>query len=86
MLWNLFLMSSLILAHGVRHPGYFIGNRFVLVPESVPEIVVPDLTGCDVSWTFHLSISHEERKWNLLEAGFCSFQSFIWIVMKNSIN
>ncbi|XP_068907749.1 large ribosomal subunit protein mL41 [Tenebrio molitor] len=28
---------------GVRDVGYYVGNKFVLVPEMVPELVVPDL-------------------------------------------
>jgi len=30
---------------GMRWPGYWIGRRFYFVPEMVPELVVPDLTG-----------------------------------------
>lgn len=31
---------------GVRETGYRINGRFFPVPEMVPELIVPDLTGC----------------------------------------
>lgn len=34
-------------SHGVRHPGYWIGNRFVCIPEMIPEIIVPNLEDCE---------------------------------------
>ncbi|XP_014272549.1 large ribosomal subunit protein mL41 [Halyomorpha halys] len=29
---------------GVREPGYKVGDKFVTIPERIPELVVPDLT------------------------------------------
>jgi hypothetical protein len=29
---------------GVRPVGYEVGDRFVKVPEMIPELIVPDLT------------------------------------------
>nr|CAI5856451.1 unnamed protein product [Callosobruchus analis] len=31
---------------GVRDVGYHNGEKFVLIPEMIPEIIVPDLTDC----------------------------------------
>lgn len=31
---------------GVRETGYSLNGRFVAVPEKIPELIVPDLTGC----------------------------------------
>lgn len=33
---------------GVRDVGYYMNGRFVEVPEMVPELIVPDLQGCDL--------------------------------------
>ncbi|XP_047535454.1 39S ribosomal protein L41, mitochondrial [Vanessa atalanta] len=33
---------------GVRDIGYVLNGRFVKVPEMIPELIVPDLTGCDL--------------------------------------
>jgi hypothetical protein len=33
---------------GVRPVGYYVGDAFVKVPEMIPELVVPDLTGFKV--------------------------------------
>jgi hypothetical protein len=33
---------------GVRPVGYEAGDRFVKVPEMIPELIVPDLTGFKV--------------------------------------
>ncbi|RZF45295.1 hypothetical protein LSTR_LSTR014060 [Laodelphax striatellus] len=34
--------------YGVRSTGYMEGDKFVEVPELIPEIIVPDLTDCDL--------------------------------------
>lgn len=34
--------------YGVRPTGYQVGKSFKVVPEMIPEIVVPDLTGFKV--------------------------------------
>ncbi|VVC88098.1 39S ribosomal protein L41, mitochondrial [Leptidea sinapis] len=31
---------------GVRDTGYMLNGKFVPVPEMIPELIVPDLTGC----------------------------------------
>jgi hypothetical protein len=33
---------------GVRPVGYYVGETFVKVPEMIPELIVPDLTGFQV--------------------------------------
>ncbi|XP_041981949.1 39S ribosomal protein L41, mitochondrial [Aricia agestis] len=33
---------------GVRDTGYVLNGRFYNIPEMIPELVVPDLTGCDL--------------------------------------
>ncbi|XP_049876203.1 39S ribosomal protein L41, mitochondrial [Pectinophora gossypiella] len=33
---------------GVRDTGYILNGRFVTVPEMIPELIVPDLKGCDL--------------------------------------
>lgn len=33
---------------GVRPVGYNVGDTFVKVPEMIPELIVPDLTGFKV--------------------------------------
>lgn len=33
---------------GVRDVGYVLNGRFYMVPEMIPEIIVPDLTDCDL--------------------------------------
>jgi large subunit ribosomal protein L41 len=33
---------------GVRPVGYEAGDRFMKVPEMIPELIVPDLTGFKV--------------------------------------
>jgi len=33
---------------GVRPVGYEVGDTFVRVPEMIPELIVPDLTGFKV--------------------------------------
>jgi hypothetical protein len=33
---------------GVRPVGYYVGDEFVKVPEMIPELIVPDLTGFKV--------------------------------------
>lgn len=33
---------------GVRDVGYFLDGRFVPVPEMIPELIVPDLTDCEL--------------------------------------
>jgi hypothetical protein len=33
---------------GVRPVGYNVGDTFVKVPEMIPELIVPDLTGFQV--------------------------------------
>ena len=41
---------------GVRNPGIKIRDKFVLIPEMVPELVVPDLTDFKVSHLHHSAI------------------------------
>lgn len=31
---------------GVRDSGELVDNEFVMIPEKIPELIVPDLTGC----------------------------------------
>lgn len=33
---------------GVRDVGYHLNGRFIPVPEMIPELIVPDLTNCDL--------------------------------------
>ncbi|KAL0871033.1 hypothetical protein ABMA27_004842 [Loxostege sticticalis] len=33
---------------GVRDTGYMLNGRFVKVPEMIPELIVPDLTNCEL--------------------------------------
>ena len=42
MIYSIFLC---VIDYGVRPTGVFINGRFVEVPEMIPELVVPDLTG-----------------------------------------
>lgn len=37
-----------VLERGVREIGYKDGDKFILIPEKVPELIVPDLTDCKV--------------------------------------
>ncbi|XP_022199387.2 39S ribosomal protein L41, mitochondrial-like [Nilaparvata lugens] len=34
--------------YGVKKPGYMEGDKFVEVPEMIPDIIVPDLTDCEL--------------------------------------
>lgn len=43
-------MKHFILERGVRDVGYYKGDKFVLIPERIPELIVPDLTDCEVRY------------------------------------
>jgi hypothetical protein len=50
LLWQKLVPTHLFFVErGVRDVGYYVGNKFVLVPEMVPELVVPDLKDFEVS-------------------------------------
>ncbi|RZB40150.1 39S ribosomal protein L41, mitochondrial, partial [Asbolus verrucosus] len=40
---SIFLVKYSFLERGVRDVGYYVDGKFVLVPEKVPELIVPDL-------------------------------------------
>ena len=42
------MFTSLFTDYGVRPTGYQDGTTFKVIPEMIPEIVVPDLTGFKV--------------------------------------
>ncbi len=42
------MFTSLCTDYGVRPTGYQDGTTFKVIPEMIPEIVVPDLTGFKV--------------------------------------
>lgn len=43
------LMQIFSIARGVREVGYYERNgKFILIPEKIPEFIVPDLTDCEV--------------------------------------
>lgn len=42
------MFTSLFTDYGVRPTGYQDGPTFKVIPEMIPEIVVPDLTGFKV--------------------------------------
>lgn len=45
--WNV-AFDLIVSDLGVRPVGYEAGERFVKVPEMIPELIVPDLTGFKV--------------------------------------
>lgn len=40
------MTANCLTDRGTRPIGYKVGGRFVVVPEMVPELIVPDLEGC----------------------------------------
>ncbi|KAK9883059.1 hypothetical protein WA026_001264 [Henosepilachna vigintioctopunctata] len=38
---------------GVREIGYKDGNKYVVVPEKIPELIVPNLSDCKACLTFN---------------------------------
>lgn len=44
----------LVIAFGVRNPGYKLGHKYIIPPEMIPELVVPDLKGCEVRFSILL--------------------------------
>lgn len=54
---------------GVKDVGYMDGNKFITVPEMIPELIVPDLTDFKVFFFFkHFVLVIVPDLWFLAEA------------------
>ena len=56
--WFKKLKSIIISDYGARPIGYVENGKFVKVPEMIPEIMVPDLTGFQVCMLVFLELKH----------------------------
>lgn len=61
--------------YGHREPGYKLGNKHYVPPESIPELIVPDLTNCPLKpYVSYRAVDRNEPEFtakDLFEVTYC---------------
>lgn len=51
--------------YGVRNPGIKIGKKLFTPKENIPELIVPDLTNCEVKYLYTIRFSENNKPCNI---------------------